>query len=42
MTDGWPDGRASMVLDILKKRAFDEIVRQLPDEIRRWVDARAA
>jgi hypothetical protein len=41
-TDGWPDGRARMVLSVLRRRSADEVIRQLPDEIQRWVDAQAA
>lgn len=41
-TEGWPDGRAQMVLSILGKRSTDELTRQLPEEIRRWIDEKAA
>jgi hypothetical protein len=41
-TDGWPDGRARMVLSVMRRRSADEVIRQLPDEIQRWVDAKAA
>lgn len=41
-TEGWPDGRAQMVLNILSKRSTNELTRQLPEEIRRWVDEKAA
>lgn len=41
-TDGWPDGRARMVWSVLKRRGAAEVIRQLPDEIQRWVDAQAA
>lgn len=41
-TDGWPDGRARMVLNVLNRRGAEEVIRELPDEIQRWVDAKAA
>jgi len=41
-TEGWPDGRARMVLSALRRRGADEIIRELPDAIRRWIDAKAA
>ena len=41
-TEGWPEGRVQMVLSILSKRGTEEIVRQLPNEIQRWLDAKAA
>ncbi|MET0063029.1 MAG: N-6 DNA methylase [Candidatus Thiodiazotropha endolucinida] len=41
-TDGWPDGRARMVLDVLRHHAVDTVVMTLPAELRDWVDASAA
>jgi hypothetical protein len=41
-TDGWPDGRASVVLSVLRRHSTDEVIRQLPEEVQRWVDAQAA
>lgn len=41
-TEGWPDGRAQMVLDILNRRNPEKLVSQLPEAIRRWVDEKAA
>ena len=41
-TAGWPDGRAAMVLSVLRRRNADEVIRQLPDEIQRWIHAQAA
>jgi len=41
-TEGWPDGRAQMVLSILSKRSTDELVVQLPQDIQRWVYGQAA
>jgi len=41
-TAGWPDGRAAMVLSVLRRRNPDEVIRQLPNEIQRWIYAQAA
>ncbi|MBE0613781.1 MAG: restriction endonuclease [Burkholderiales bacterium] len=41
-TAGWPDGRAAMVLSVLRWSNTDEVIRQLPDEIQRWIYAQAA
>jgi hypothetical protein len=41
-TDGWPDGRARMVLQVLQRQATDTVVAALPTELRGWVDAAAA
>jgi len=41
-TAGWPDGRAAMVLSVLRRGNTDEVIRQLPDEIQRWIYAQAA
>lgn len=41
-TDGWPDGRAGFVLDILRKADAESITKMLPTEARRWLDAEAA
>jgi hypothetical protein len=41
-TAGWPDGRAAMVLSVLRRSNTDEVIRQLPDEIQRWIYAQAA
>lgn len=41
-TDGWPDGRARMVLGVLRRRSADEVIQLLPNEVQRWVDAQAA
>lgn len=41
-TEGWPEGRAQMVLNILNKRSPDEIIHQLPGDVQRWVYDKAA
>lgn len=41
-TEGWPIGRAQMVLCILSRRSFDEIVQQLPQDVQRWIYDKAA
>lgn len=41
-TADWSDGRAAMVLSVLRQRNADEMIRQLPDEVQRWVHAQAA
>lgn len=41
-TDGWWDGRARMVLEVMNRRTLsDEIVRRLPEVERGWIDAEA-
>lgn len=42
VTEGWPDGRASMVLRVLQRQATDTVIATLPTELRDWVDAAAA
>jgi len=41
-TSGWPDGRAGMVLDVLRRHATDDVVTALPPELRDWLDGAAA
>ena len=41
-TGGWPDGRVSMVMEVLRRRNADEIIRTLPVNIRDWISAEAA
>lgn len=41
-TEGWPDGRARFVLDVLMAADQNTVVEALPDEVRRWLDAQAA
>jgi hypothetical protein len=41
-TDGWPDGRARMVVTALRSREVGQILKDLPDDARTWVDAAAA
>jgi hypothetical protein len=42
VTEGWPDGRARMVIDVLKRHATDAILTALPVDLKDWVDAAAA
>ncbi|MEW8494550.1 MAG: N-6 DNA methylase [Candidatus Thiodiazotropha taylori] len=42
VTEGWPDGRARMVIDVLQAHATDAILKALPVDLRDWVDASAA
>jgi hypothetical protein len=41
-TAGWPDGRALMVLSVLRRSNSDEVIRKLPAEFQRWIYAQAA
>jgi hypothetical protein len=41
-TGGWPDGRAGIVLNVLKRQSADTIITALPTDLRRWIDAVAA
>ena len=41
-TEGWPDGRAGMVMQALRRRDPEEIVRTLPENVRHWIDVEAA
>ncbi len=41
-TEGWPDGRARMVLDVLSRYRADDVISQLPKTIRGWVIGKAA
>ena len=41
-TEGWPDGRAGMVMRTLSHRDDEAIVQTLPHAIRGWIDAAAA
>lgn len=41
-TEGWPEGRAAVVLEVLQRKGADAIVESLPDSLRSWVNARAA
>lgn len=42
VTEGWPDSRARIVLDVLRRQTTDAVVMALPAEDRDWVDAAAA
>lgn len=41
-TTGWPDGRAGMVLEVLKRVSRDSVETSLPDDVRGWIDEAAA
>ena len=41
-TAGWPDGRASMVVRVLRTRGADTLLQALPAELRGFVDVKAA
>ena len=41
-TEGWPAGRVGMVMQTLRRRDPDEIVRTLPENIRGWINVEAA
>ena len=41
-TAGWPDGRASMVVRVLRTRGADALLQTLPTELRGFVDVKAA
>ena len=41
-TGGWPEGRASFVLDVLSAIGDQPVIDKLPEAVRRWVDAEAA
>jgi len=41
-TTGWPEGRAKMVLTVLRRRGGEDVIQTLPAAAQRWVDERAA
>ena len=41
-TEGWPDGRVGMVMQALRRRDAEEIVRTLPENVLDWINAEAA
>lgn len=41
-TEGWPDGRAGVVLRALQRRGDEEIVQTLPPAVLGWIDDAAA
>ena len=41
-TEGWPDGRAGVVMRALHRRGDEEIVQALPPAVRGWIDDAAA
>ena len=41
-TGGWPDGRVQMVMEVLRRRSAEEVIRTLPANVRAWIDAEAA
>lgn len=40
--EGWPAGRARFVLDAIERLGFDRLLGQLPEPVRRSIDAAAA
>lgn len=41
-TSGWPEGRASIVLNVLQRHSTDTVVTALPDDLKDWVNDVAA
>ena len=41
-TEGWPDGRVGMVMEVLRRRNAEKIIRALPATVRDWINAEAA
>ena len=41
-TEGWPEGRVGIVMQALRRRDSEEVVRTLPDNVRDWINAEAA
>lgn len=41
-TEGWPDGRAGFVLNVLRASGDQTLVEALPVDLKRWLDAEAA
>ena len=41
-TEGWPDGRVSMVMQAMRRLDDEEIVLTLPENVRDWINAEAA
>ncbi len=41
-TEGWPEGRVAVVLEVLQRRGAKAMVESLPDILRSWVNALAA
>ena len=41
-TEGWPDGRAGVVMRALQRWGDEEIVQTLPPTVRGWIDDDAA
>lgn len=42
ITEGWPEGRVSMVLRVLSQRSAGMIAETVPEELREWMNDRAA
>lgn len=42
VTDGWADGRARWVVDLIRRRGEKDVVKMLSSEIRRWVNGAQA
>lgn len=41
-TSGWPAGRVRVVMEILRRREAEDVVKTLPQTARAWIDAKAA
>ncbi len=42
ITEGWPEGRVGMVLRVLSQRGAENVAETVPEELREWVNVRAA
>lgn len=42
ITEGWPEGRVGMVLRVLSQRGAGRIAETVPEELREWMNDRAA
>jgi type I restriction-modification system DNA methylase subunit len=42
ITEGWPEGRVGMVLRVLSQRGAEKVAETVPEELREWVNVRAA
>ena len=41
-TLGWPSGRVGVVMEVLRRREAEDLVKDLPQTARTWIDAKAA
>jgi hypothetical protein len=42
VTDGWPEGRVGIVLEVLSRQSANEMIDRLSENLREWVNVRAA